>query len=207
LEQVENSESWLADFEALKKAVRHGVVWSWFKSNFNPVDEKGKRIKQLLATTITISSYIKYLCNAFAFYKVRRYDIQGKRYLASNDKYYLSDHSFKYAKLGTKNADYGRMIENIIAVELLRQGYELYAGILYKKEIDFVAIKRNEKLYIQVANSVDELSTFQREIDPLMKIKDNYPKMILARTHQEYRFLYMSCMNEKSTAASTFLKK
>jgi hypothetical protein len=99
------------------------------------------------------------------------------------------------------------MIENIIAVELLRQGYELYAGILYKKEIDFVAIKRNEKLYIQVANSVDELSTFQREIDPLMKIKDNYPKMILARTHQEYRFLYMSCMNEKSTAASTFLKK
>lgn len=141
--------------------------------------------EQVVTNDRTISSYIKYLCNAFAFYKVRRYDIQGKRYLASNDKYYLSDHSFKYAKLGTKNADYGRMIENIIAVELLRQGYELYAGILYKKEIDFVAIKRNEKLYIQVANSVDELSTFQREIDPLMKIKDNYPKMILARTHQE----------------------
>ena len=58
----------------------------------------------------TISTYIKYLCNAFAFYKVRRYDIHGKRYLTSNDKYYLCDHSFKYAKLGTKNADYGRMI-------------------------------------------------------------------------------------------------
>ena len=141
--------------------------------------------EQVTTNDRTISAYIKYLCNAFAFYKVRRYDIQGKRYLASNDKYYLSDQSFKYAKLGTKNADYGRMIENIVAIELLRRGYELYAGVLYKKEIDFVAIKRNEKIYIQVANSVDDPDTFQREIDPLMRIKDNYPKMVLTRTHQE----------------------
>lgn len=63
----------------------------------------------------TVSAYLKYLCNAFAFYRVRRYDIRGKRYLASDDKYYLCDHSFKYAKLGTKNADYGRSIENIAA--------------------------------------------------------------------------------------------
>ncbi len=133
----------------------------------------------------TISAYLKYLCNAFAFYRIRRYDIQGKRYLASNDKYYLCDHSFKYAKLGTKNADYGRSMENIVAIELLRRGYELYAGVLYKKEIDFVALRRGEKLYIQVASSIDDPDTFQREVDPLLKIKDAYPKMILTRTRQE----------------------
>jgi predicted AAA+ superfamily ATPase len=141
--------------------------------------------EQVKTNDRTISAYIKYLCNAFAFYKVRRYDIQGKRCLSSNDKYYLSDHSFKYAKLGTKNADYGRMIENIVAIELLRRGYELYAGVLYKKEIDFVAIKRSEKLYIQVASSIDDPDTFQRKVDPLLKIKDAYPKMILTRTRQE----------------------
>lgn len=165
----------ISDFliDNISKLTSYRSLTDTLNSNKNNVSDK------------TVGTYMKYLCDAYAFYKIRRYDIQGKKYLATQDKYYLSDHAVKYAIQGTKNMNYGIVYENIVAMELLRRGYEVYVGVLYNKEIDFVAMRRNEKIYIQVSDNLSDDKTFEREVSSLLKIKDAYPKILIARTHHD----------------------
>lgn len=125
----------------------------------------------------TIYNYLKWLADAFIVYPCNRYDIQGKSVLKTQEKYYLSDISFKYSQFGYNSSMIASILENIVYLEMKRRGYEVYVGKNANKEIDFIGVKREEKVYIQVCRDLTDNSS--REIDNLMEIKDHYHKYVV----------------------------
>lgn len=127
----------------------------------------------------TVEKYITALMESFVVYQAKRYDVKGKNYLKTLDKYYVVDIGLRYMLLGSKNADTGHILENIIYLELIRRGYKVYVGKVENEEVDFVAMNSKGTIYYQVAASVRDESTLERELRPLQKISDHYPKYIL----------------------------
>lgn len=124
--------------------------------------------------------YVNSLLESFFFYEIKRFDIKGKEYLKTLGKYYIVDLGFRNLLLGYRNRDIGHVLENIVYLELLRRGYDVAIGKIDNLEIDFIAQKAEEKLYIQVTDDMSISSVTQRELAPLKKVKDNYPKFVLA---------------------------
>lgn len=128
----------------------------------------------------TILNYIKYCCDAYLFYQVKREDLQGKQILSSNEKYYIADHGIREAVFGGNMKEINLTLENIVYLELLRRGYEVTVGRTGDKEIDFVCHKRDEKLYVQVAYLLASDETIQREFGAYDTIRDNFPKYVVS---------------------------
>ena len=127
----------------------------------------------------TVESYLSALVESFIIYKVGRYDIKGKQYLATGAKYYVADIGLRYFLLGTKHTDMGHILENIVYLELIRRGYEVHIGKVGDAEVDFVAINADGVSYYQVSQTVMEEQTLKRELAPLDAIKDHNPKVLL----------------------------
>lgn len=128
----------------------------------------------------TILNYIKYCCEAYLFYQVKREDLQGKQILASKEKYYIADHGIRKAVFGGNMRDINLILENIVYLELLRRGFEVTVGKNGTKEIDFVCNKHGEKLYVQVTYLLASQETINREFGAYDNIKDNFPKYVVS---------------------------
>ena len=127
----------------------------------------------------TVYSYLEKLQKAYILHKCSRYDLQGKEILKTREKFYLADVSLKYAVLGYNVDSVASSLENIVYLELRRRGYDVYIGKMKGKEIDFVATKQNDKIYVQVTQEIKFEKTQKREYDQLLEIKDNYPKYVV----------------------------
>ncbi len=140
----------------------------------NTLTSHGRRV-----SVPTVESYLKALVDAFILYKVDRYDVKGKQYLSSGSKYYLADVGLRYYLLGSKKADDGHILENIVYLELLRRGYKVNVGKVDRTEVDFVASNEKGEEYYQIAYTVHDEETLKRELKPLENIRDHNPKYLL----------------------------
>ena len=177
----------LKDIVTRKKIQDISLLESVIRSLFDNIGNivSAKKISDSLTsygrktTSATIENYIEALQESFILYKAGRYDVKGKQYLKSLEKYYLVDISLRRLLLGDKNSDIGHILENIVYLELIRRGYKVNIGKVGELEIDFVAEKGMDRIYYQVSASVIDENTFRREITPLKKINDHYPKFIV----------------------------
>lgn len=127
----------------------------------------------------TVEKYVRALMESFIVYQAKRYNIKGKQYLKTLEKYYVVDIGLRYMLLGSRSTDVGHILENVIYLELLRRGYDVYVGKIDDLEVDFVAQDQKKTIYYQVAATVRDENTLKRELSPLQKISDHYPKVIL----------------------------
>ncbi len=140
----------------------------YFKSQYRKVD------------ITTVYNYIEALESSFIISKVNRYDVHGKEILKTQEKYYLADQGIQHAVFGYRDRNISGVLENIVYNELVRRGYKVYIGKLKDKEIDFVAERKSEKLYVQVTFKMESEQTVQREFEPLLLVKDHYPKYVVS---------------------------
>lgn len=142
-------------------------ISNYFKSEQRKIDNE------------TVYSYLEKLQKAYILHKCSRYDLQGKDILKTQEKFYLADVSLRYSVLGYTVDSVAASLENIVYLELKRRGYDVYIGKIKDKEIDFVATKQNEKIYIQVTQEIKSEKTQKREYEQLLEIRDNYPKYVV----------------------------
>ena len=147
----------------------------------NAMTSNGRNI-----TVPTVESYLSALMEAFVLYKANRYDIKGKQQLSSGAKYYVADIGLRYYLLGSKKADQGHILENIVYLELLRRGYEVYIGKVDTSEVDFIAINEKGEEYYQVAYTVMDEKVLERELKSIENIKDHNPKYLLTMDFTPY---------------------
>ncbi|MDO4547573.1 MAG: ATP-binding protein [Clostridia bacterium] len=166
------------DVDLLERIIAYAMANVGTKFSASSLVKFLKNEKRTVAAE-TVMNYMKYCCDAYLFYQVKREDLRGKQILASNEKYYIADHGIREAVFGGNMRDINLILENIVFMELLRRGYTITVGKSGEKEIDFVCDKRGEKLYIQVAYLLAGDDTIKREFSAFDDVRDNFPKYVV----------------------------